>query len=223
MFRLNAEKMPKCALRLPLGADVIVLGGRVAMGKTAFALDVASRLAAANKKVAIFTPESCKEQIFQRLNSRMHTSGHENIAVWTKEKLTVEELRSKLAAGKVDFVVVDCLQNFETKTSAQTETVMWEIRQLAKDLDLTVLVLSQLSRDVEYRRGHIPRVKDIPHYKKVVPFAKQIFLLYREAYYYLGADRRSAWCFIGNGVRGKAGAAKLTWNDEKLGFDDLEF
>ena len=237
MFRLKAAILPENTQRISTGyaviddtldgidrSDVIILGARVAMGKTTFALDVAYALATtAYKKVAIFTPTDNVKNILEGLKRRADTDCPQNISLWTGDTLCTKSLRNKLNANDVDFLIIDCLQSFEpvgTKNVEQVETTMQELKQLAKDKNVPMLVLTQLSRKVERRKEHIPLVKDIPYCKSVVPFADSILLLYREAYYDPNADRSIAWCFIEKNARGGLGAMPLIWNDEKIGFEN---
>ena len=100
---------------------------------------------------------------------------------------------------------------------------MQELKQLAKDKNVPMLILTQLSRKVECRKAHIPLVKDIPYCKIVVPFADSILLLYREAYYDPNADGSIAWCFIEKNARRGLGVIPLIWDDEKIGFKNPAF
>ena len=163
------------------------------------------------------------KNILEGLKRRANTDCPENISLWTGDTLCTKSLRNKLNANDVDFLIIDCLQSFEpvgTKNVEQVETTMQELKQLAKDKNVPMLVLTQLSRKVERRKEHTPLVKDIPHFKSVVPFADSILLLYREAYYDPNADRSIAWCFIEKNARGGLGAMPLIWNDEKIGFEN---
>ena len=234
MFRLKASILPESTQRISTGyaiiddtldgidrSDVIILGARVAMGKTAFALDVAYALATTAKKVAIFTPADNVKNILEGLKRRANTGCPENISLWTGDALCIETLRNEINANDVDFLIIDCLQSFSgTKSAKKVETTMQELKQLAKDKNVPMLILTQLSRKVEHRKEHIPLVKDIPYFKSVVPFADSILLLYREAYYDPNADRSIAWCFIEKNARGGLGAMPLIWNDEKIGFEN---
>lgn len=240
MFRLKAAILPENTQRISTGyaviddtldgidrSDVIILGARVAMGKTAFALDVAYALATtANNRVAIFTPTDNVNNILEGLKRRANTDCHENIALWTEDALCIETLRNELNANAVDFLIIDCLQSFKpvgTKGSKQVEATMQELKQLAKDKNVPMLILTQLSRKVECRKAHIPLVKDIPYCKNVVPFADSILLLYREAYYDPNADGSIAWCFIEKNARRGLGVIPLIWDDEKIGFKNPAF
>ena len=236
MFRLKAAILPENEQRISVGyaviddalngidrSDIIILGASVAMGKTAFALDVAYALATTAKKVAIFTPADNVKKISEGLKRRANTETPGNISLWTEDALCIASLRNELNANDVDFLIIDCLQSFEpvgTKSAKQVEATMRELKQLAKDKRVPMLILTQLSRKVERRKEHIPLTKDIPYYKSIIPFADSILLLYREAYYEPNADRSIAWCFIEKNARGGLGAMPLIWNDEKIGFEN---
>ena len=203
-------------------SDVIVAGGRPGMGKTSFALDIAFYLACtAGKNVTIFTRADNLEDIDFGMERRGCKDRAENIAICSEEALSISVLRNRLASGPTDFVIVDDLQHFvKSGKKTQIASIMQQIREIAREYCVPILLLTNLSRRIEHRKSHIPLLRDIPSFESVIPFADSVLLLYREAYYDMEANRDEAWCFIEKNVRGGLGAVPLKWSDHKNGFEN---
>lgn len=205
-------------------SDVIVVGGRPAMGRTGFALDVASYLACtAGKRVTIFTPTDNLENIDYGIAKRGCAGKDAMISICTDTTLSISLIKNNLDSQKTDFVIVDDLQHFgksKRKNRVQTAFIMRQIKEIAKENRVPILLLTNLSRKIECRNNHIPLLKDLPSFESVTPFTDSILLLYREAYYDMDADRTEAWCFIEQNRRGGLGAIPIKWCDSKNGFEN---
>jgi replicative DNA helicase len=100
--------------------------------------------------------------------------------------------RLKSKEGKLDLVVIDYLQLMDFggsgKASSRPENRQQEIatltrmlKQLARDMDCPVLVLSQLSRAVEQRGSHIPVLADLRESGAIEQDADIVMFIYQEA------------------------------------------
>ena len=90
--------------------------------------------------------------------------------------------------GKLDFVVIDYLQLITTKNnrgSRQEEVsqISRSLKTLARDLEVPVLALSQLSRSIEGREDKRPMLADLRESGSIEQDADIIMFLYREGYY----------------------------------------
>ena len=203
-------------------ADVIVVGGRPAMGKTSFALDVASYLAhTEGKKVTIFTSSNNLVNIRYGFEKRGLPIEDTKISICSAAALSVPMMKEKLNAEQTDLVVIDELSDFgqsRNKKATQMASIMRQIKEIAKDYHVPILLLTNLSRRIEQRIDHLPRLKDVLAYERVIPYTDSILLLYREAYYDMDASRDTTWCFVAQNRRGGLGFVPLKWDDNRNGF-----
>ncbi|NNG02700.1 MAG: replicative DNA helicase [Inquilinus sp.] len=108
--------------------------------------------------------------------------------------LTVSALRTRAMRlkrqHKLGLIVVDYLQLMRPGGSSRQENRVQEIseitrglKMIAKDLDLPVLALSQLSRQVEQREDKRPQLSDLRESGSIEQDADVVMFIYREAYY----------------------------------------
>lgn len=115
--------------------------------------------------------------------------------------ITVSSIRAKCRKLKaeegLDFVVIDYLQLIEgdssTRNASQMEKVSKITRSLklmARELEIPVLALSQLSRDVEKRDEKKPVMSDLRDSGTIEQDADIVMFLYRDDYYNPGSERK---------------------------------
>ena len=179
------------------GSDLVLIAARPAMGKSAFALNIATNAAVrSNVPVAIFSLEMSKEQMVNRIlcseamvDSNKVRTGKLEEDDWTKlagsigplsdaeiyiddtPGISVMEIRAKCRKLKLEknigMVVIDYLQLIQgsNKRNGSREQEISEISRslkiLAKELNIPVIALSQLSRAVEQRPDHRPMLSDL--------------------------------------------------------------
>ncbi|MBE9045657.1 replicative DNA helicase [Pleurocapsales cyanobacterium LEGE 10410] len=178
-------------------SDLIIIAGRPSMGKTAFALCVASNIARDSKlPIAIFSLEMSREQLTQRLLSseakipsnrlrsgRISQNEFEPlingvarlselpIYIDDTANLTVMQMRSQVrrlqAQQKVPLglVMIDYLQLMEGGDNdnrvQQLSKMTRSLKGLARELNVPIVALSQLSRGVEQRTNKRPMLSDL--------------------------------------------------------------
>jgi replicative DNA helicase len=136
-----------------------------------------------------------------RLTEAVDRLSKANIYIDDTPGLEAVELRSRARRMKsrygIELIVIDYLQlmNYSkfAKDGRQRETmaISGAIKAMAKELDLPVIVLSQLSRATEGRGDNIPKLSDLRDSGAIEQDADVVLLLYRPSYYKHGDDRNS--------------------------------
>jgi replicative DNA helicase len=144
------------------------------------------------------------------------------------------ELRAKSRRLKnmynIQCVIVDYLQLMHLGTgrveSRQQEisTISRYLKGLARELDVPVVVLSQLNRSPEGREGHRPRMSDLRESGSIEQDADVVMLLHREDYYHRGdseyEENHSAEIIIAKQRNGPTGTVNLTFRDKCTRFEN---
>lgn len=199
--------------------DLIILAARPAMGKTAFALNIAHNAAfKSDEPVAIFSLEMPAEQLVQRIICSMGSI--EGATMRTGEVLKINANKYYAAAERVSkcnlyiddspgikindivaksrklktehglkMIVIDYLQLI-TSASKNRENRQQEVSEisrtlkaLARELEVPVIALSQLSRSVEQRPNKRPMMSDLRESGAIEQDADIVSFIYREDYY----------------------------------------
>lgn len=236
--------------------ELIILGGRPSMGKTALALSIAGNVAIyGKKKVAYFSLEMSKGRLTNRILAKeAHVDGiHlDTCCITDKEweklincaemiadadlyiddtmKTTIDDICNKCIALKkksgLDLVIVDYLQLIcsdekDCKRQQELENISRRLKNLAKDLNTPVVILSQLSHAVELRENHRPMLTDLREAASLED-ADMIVLLYRDDYYNAESKYRGiAEVTIARNRSGQEGTVLLKWNHCYAGFSDF--
>jgi len=204
-------------------SDLIILAARPAMGKTAFALNIAQNVGIKAKvPVAIFSLEMSKQQLMQRMlcsvaevDSQKVKTGNMQMKDWDKLNeamnqfaeapifiddtpgCTLTDIRAKcrrlkMAEKDLGLVVIDYLQLMESSGKEDrfqaVSTISRGLKTLAKELDVPVIALSQLSRAVEGRTDKRPMLSDLRESGSIEQDADIVMFIYRDEYYRKAED-----------------------------------
>jgi len=121
-----------------------------------------------------------------------------NLPIYVSDKrgLTVTEIRAKARKVKAEapdlgLIIIDYLQLIKPPPNSGNRNyslvvgeIVRELRDLAGELDLPIILLSQLNRGVEQRDNKRPVMSDLRDSGNIEEFADVIMFLYREDYYY---------------------------------------
>ena len=241
------------------GSELILIAARPAMGKTAFALNIATNAAVkANVPVAVFSLEMSKEQLVNRIlcsesmvDSNKVRTGKLEEDDWTKlagaigplseaeifiddtPGINITEIRAKCRKLKLEknigMVVIDYLQLIQgsNKRVGSREQEISEISRslkiLAKELDVPVIALSQLSRAAEQRPDHRPMLSDLRESGAIEQDADIVMFLYRDDYYNQDSEKKDiAEIIIAKHRGGSTGTVELLWLGSYTKFVNLE-
>jgi len=151
--------------------------------------------------------------------------------------LTPLELRAKARRLKslydIRCIIVDYLQLMHLGTgrveSRQQEitTISRYIKALARELNIPVMVLSQLNRSPEGREGHRPRMSDLRESGSIEQDADVVMLLHREDYYHRGQKDyepdNAAELIIAKQRNGPTGSVTLVFREKFTRFENASF
>jgi len=238
-------------------SDLILIAARPAMGKTSFALNIATNAAVRyNIPVAIFSLEMSKEQLANRILSSEALISSEKLrtaeinnedmaklagAINTLSKapifiddtagITVSEIKAKCRRLKMKnqlgLVVIDYLQLIQGNSREGRQQEVSEnsrfLKIMAKELDVPVITLSQLSRAPDQRTDHHPMLSDLRESGSIEQDADMVMFLYREDYYDKDTERKNiVECIIAKFRNGSTGTVDMGWRGEFTKFMDLD-
>ena len=148
--------------------------------------------------------------------------------------ITVPEMRSKCRRYKLeqglDIIIIDYLQLMSGSSKRSSDSRQQEISEisrslkgLARELNVPVVALSQLSRAVEQRPDHRPVLSDLRESGAIEQDADVVMFLYREDYYKPDTERKGiADCIIAKQRNGPLGDVELAWLPEYTKFASIE-
>ena len=237
-------------------SDLIIIAARPGMGKTSFAMNIATNVARRfEKEVVTFNLEMSKEQLATRILSTEALVESNNLRNgrisgddWVKlatsagylsslplyiddtASMTVQNMKAKLRRVKnLGLVIIDYLQLMEsTSRSDNRVTVISEItRQLkvmAKELNVPVILLSQLSRAVESRNDKRPMLSDLRESGSIEQDADIVLFLYRDAYYNKESQKQNvSECIVAKNRHGETGSVELIWDGQFTRFSNPDY
>ena len=96
------------------------------------------------------------------------------------------------------------------------------LKQLARELDLPILLLSQFSRKADFRADNRPQISDLRDSGSLEQDADKVLMLHREDYYDARSDEKgTADVIVGKHRNGPTGVAKLAWLEKTAKFAPL--
>ena len=169
------------------------------------------------------------EKIFMAASALSQT----DIRVDDNPSITVAEMNAKLRrVDNLGLVIIDYLQLMNSsgygKSSENRVQAVGEISRslkiMAKELNVPVICLSQLSRAVESRTDKRPIMSDLRESGAIEQDADAILFLYRDDYYNPGSEEKNvAECIVSKNRHGETGTVKLQWLPQYTTFADREW
>jgi len=175
-----------------------------------------------------------KTQDYQTLVDACGTLSEAPIFIDDTAALTPLELRAKArrlkSRGDIKCIMVDYLQlmhmggRVESRQQEIT-TISRYLKGLARELDVPVMVLSQLNRSPEGREGHRPRMSDLRESGSIEQDADVVMLLHREDYYKRNDEGydpdNTAELIIAKQRNGPTGSVKLIFREKITRFENM--
>ncbi len=202
--------------------ELIIIAARPAMGKTAFALNLATNIAqSTTKTVALFNMEMGAEQLamrmiaaegeldqgklkrgeldkndFNKIDEAVARLGNTNLVIDDTSGMTIGEIKAKcrrLASSEngLGIVIIDYLTlimgstKYQGNRQQEVSEISRSLKTMAMELDIPVVALAQLSRNVEQRDDKRPMLSDLRESGSIEQDADIVAFLYRDDYYQL--------------------------------------
>jgi replicative DNA helicase len=242
-------------------SDLFIIAARPSMGKTAFVLNLAHKVATqAKEAVLVFSLEMSKEQLvdrllamesgvdawalrtgkltdddFERLGEAMGTLSEAKIYIDDTPGITVSDLRTKARreahTQQIGLIVVDYLQLMSGGSKfggdgnrvQEISEISRGLKGIARELNVPLIALSQLSRSVESRSPKIPQLADLRESGSIEQDADVVAFLYREEYYEPDSERKNIMdVLIKKHRNGPTGGVELYFDREKQRIRSLD-
>jgi replicative DNA helicase len=239
-------------------SNLMILAARPAMGKTAFAINIAENICFKSKvPVGIFSLEMSAEQLvhrivcsqsevesdkiktgsldgveFQRIVAGVNEMQKHVMIIDDQPGLKVTDLRARARRMKenygVGMLVIDYLQLISGSGSNRTQEnrqneiseISRMLKNLARELNVPILCLSQLSRKVEERQGHRPMMSDLRESGSIEQDSDIVMFLLRRDYYDPNDKPGMAELIIGKNRHGATGTVHLHFRKEIAKFEN---
>lgn len=196
---------------------LITIGARPAMGKTTFMLSIMENILSNNKRCLYFSLDASKEQVITRLlfqiaeisfiKSKMNNMNEKdweklsdamnNLLMWDlkiddNSGIKTEEIETAIKEQQPDIVFIDYLQLMDGKRKqdrcTQIEEIIKDLKRIAKENGVVIVIASQLSRAVENRYDKHPMLSDLRDSGSIENFSDVVIFLYRDEYYNFRED-----------------------------------
>lgn len=191
------------------GGDILTIGGRPAMGKTNFAVSLVNHLVNSGKNVLYYSlAQSTTQLIYRLVAEKMGTPlfallegkirqeevdvvlksfDDKKLNVVSKANLSVEDIENDIRKYKSEIVFIDYIQLVQMPKAPNlteaTNLAIKELKRIAAENEVIIILLSQLSRAVEARFDKRPMLSDLRNGSLLDEISDTILFIYREGYY----------------------------------------
>lgn len=174
-----------------------------------------------------------KDPDWEKLIEAAGIIGQSNLIIDDTPSISISELRSKCRKYKMehglDLIIIDYLQLMSGSVGGRSESRQQEIsdisrslKALARELNVPVIALSQLSRAVEQRPDKRPMLSDLRESGAIEQDADVVMFIYRDEYYNKDSEyKKQAEIIIAKQRNGPVGTVHLAWLGEYTKFANL--
>lgn len=231
------------------GGDMIVIGARPAVGKSAFVTQITTFFAEQGKKVGFYNLEMSDKQMYERFvvsqsgigltrlrravrflgdekerfdRANEVLSGRSNIVISTGGK-SVGEIRAESRHMDYDVIIIDYMQLLKADTQykgnryAEVGAISKAIKNLAMELNIPIIALSQLNRVSEGRDTKEPTMAELREAGDIEQDASVIILLWNRSQ----DDKSIKGCKVEKDRQGLTGTVTLKFDGDKMAFREL--
>jgi len=176
-----------------------------------------------------------RNQLTESENDRWYKAlakaGDKNMTIIDKGGISAEDIvvkaRQLHGQHELGVIIVDYLQIMNYKKEKEVSelgNITRELKYLSKELDIPVILLSQLSRGVEYRGNKRPLMSDLRSSGEIEQDADVIIMCYRDEYYTKEAstEKGIAEIIIAKNRMGQSGFVQCKFEGDYSKFSDIE-
>ena len=171
---------------------------------------------------------------WERLIESAEIIGNSNLIIDDTPSISIAELRSKCRKYKMEMnlgvIIIDYLQLMsgssggKSSTSRQQEIsdISRSLKAVARELNVPVIALSQLSRAVEQRDDKRPMLSDLRESGAIEQDAAVVMFIYRDDYYNKESEKKNiAEIIVAKQRNGPVGTVELAWRPQYTQFGNL--
>lgn len=173
---------------------------------------------------------------FSKIGNVMDELNHMKIYIDDSVGSSISELKAKARRLKMeqglDILIIDYLQlmsasgvgsSYQQNRVQEISEISRSLKELARDLSIPIIALSQLSRAVEMRPSKIPQLSDLRESGAIEQDADVVLMMYREDYYEEDTDRAGVTdIYIRKHRNGPIGRIELSFRKEQMKFVSIE-
>ena len=231
------------------GGDMIGIGARPAVGKSALVTQITSNLAKQGKRIGFYNLEMQNKQVYERFvvsesgialtrlrraikflgdeEERFNKANEtlekaENIVITSGGAKSVSDIRSESRHMDYDIIIIDYLQLLKAESTyrgnraAEVGEISRAIKNLAMELNIPIIALSQLNRVSEMKETKEPTMAELREAGNIEQDASVIMLMWNLD----SDDRTKKGCKVEKNRQGNTGKVVMRFNGDLMKFEE---
>lgn len=200
--------------------DFIVIASRPGMGKSTLGYRIINKFSKRTKgNILYFNYEIPKDQLKSKITGN-------NIVVMDDPSITIEQIKSICeSTTDLSFVVIDYIQLISSSSNnknslEQINYISRTLKLMTLELNIPIIVLSQVYRRVEQRENKRPILRDLDVTGSLVQDSDKVIFLYRESYYNKGYGLNDMELIVAKNRGGSTGVIKMLLGETEESTDE---